>query len=81
MASDPKDLKLPTTTKEFAIYLRDIADQIDRIPDQPMLVDESDVEVGFFYGNIAFPQKPTGLHFEVNVTTAYRSSATRRVRP
>ena len=64
--TDIKDLKLPTTTKEFAQWLRDVAEQVDRIPDRPLQMSEDDVEVGFYYGNPMFPQKPTGLHFAVN---------------
>ena len=72
-AKDIKDLKLPTTTKEFAQYLRDIADQVDRIPDKPLQLDENDVEVGFYYGNPMFPQMPTGIHFAVNfASTEFR---------
>jgi hypothetical protein len=63
---DPKDLKLPTTTREFAQWLRDVADQVDRIADRPLHLDEQDVEVGFYYGNPAFPQLPTGIHFAVD---------------
>ncbi len=64
--TDPKDLKLPTTTKEFAQYLRDLAEQVDRIPDKTLFLNEGDVEVGFYYENIAFPQMPTGLHFQID---------------
>jgi hypothetical protein len=64
--TDPKDLKLPTTTKEFAQYLRDIAEQVDRIPDRPLQLSENDVEIGFYYGHPTFPQMPTGLHFAIN---------------
>jgi hypothetical protein len=63
---DIKDIKLPTTTKEFAQYLRDIAEQVDRIPDKPLQLSEDDVEVGFYYGNPMFPQMPTGLHFAID---------------
>lgn len=65
-AVDIQDIKLPTTTKEFAQWLRDIAEQVDRIPDRPLQLDENDVEVGFYYGHPTFPQKPTGLHFAVD---------------
>ena len=27
---------------------------------------EEDVEVGFYYANPAFPQMPTGIHFEIS---------------
>lgn len=64
--TDPKDLKLPTTTKEFAQYLRDIATMVDRIPDRPLILDESAVEIGFYYGHPTFPQQPTGLHFAID---------------
>lgn len=71
--TDIKDLKLPTTTKEFSQWLRDIATQVDRIPDRPLQLSEDDVEIGFYYGNPMFPQKPTGLHFEVSfASTEYR---------
>jgi hypothetical protein len=69
LARDPKDLTLPTTTNEFAQWLRDIATQVDRIPDRPLQLDENDVEIGFYYGNVVFPRKPTGLHFEVSFAT------------
>lgn len=59
-------MKIPTTTKEFAQYLRDLADQVDRIPDKPLHLREEDVEVGFYYANPAFPQMPTGIHFEIS---------------
>lgn len=64
--TDIKDIKLPTTTKEFAQYLRDVAEQVDRIPDKPLQLSEDDVEVGFYYGNPMFPQMPTGLHFAID---------------
>lgn len=64
--TDPKDLKLPTTTKEFAQYLRDLAEQVDRIPDRTLYLHENDVEVGFYYENFAFPQMPTGIHFQID---------------
>jgi len=63
---DIKDLALPTTTQEFARWLRDIAEQVDRIPDRPIALTENDVEIGFYYGNPMFPQMPTGLHFQVD---------------
>jgi hypothetical protein len=63
---DIKDLKLPMTTKEFAHWLRDVAEQVDRIPDRPLQMREDNVEVGFYYGNLMFPQMPTGLHFAVD---------------
>lgn len=65
-AVDLQDIKLPTTTKEFAQWLRDVAEQIDRIPDRPLVLRPDDVEVGFYYGHPTFPQKPTGLHFAVD---------------
>jgi hypothetical protein len=64
--TDIKDIKLPTTTKEFAQYLRDVADQVERIPNKPLQLSEDDVEVGFYYGNPMFPQMPTGLHFQID---------------
>jgi hypothetical protein len=63
---DIHDIDLPKTTKEFAQYLRDIADQVERIPDKPLQLDENAVEIGFYYGNPMFPQMPTGLHFAVD---------------
>jgi hypothetical protein len=63
---DIKDLKLPTTTKEFAQYLRNIAEQVERLPDRPLQLSEDDVEVGFYYGNPMFPGMPTGLHFAID---------------
>jgi len=63
---DIKDIELPKTTKEFAQWLRDVATQVDRIPDRPLQMREEDVEVGFYYGSPTFPQKPTGLHFAVD---------------
>ena len=57
---------MPTTTKEFAQWLRAVAEQVDRISDRPLLMREDDVEVGFYYGNPAFPELPTGIHFAVN---------------
>ena len=63
---DIKDITLPETTKEFAQWLRDVATQVDRIPDRPLQMSEDDVEVGFYYGNLVFPQMPTGLHFAVD---------------
>lgn len=74
--ADPKDLNLPKTTKEFAQWLRAVADQVDRIPDRPVQLDDNDVEVGFYYGNPLFPQMPTGLHFEVSfASTEYGEDA------
>jgi hypothetical protein len=64
--TDIKDLTLPTTTKEFAQWLRDIAEQVDRIPNHPIRLTEGDVEIGFYYSNLMFPQMPTGLHFQVD---------------
>ena len=61
-----KDLTLPTTTQEFAQYLRDIAEQVARMPDQPLFLHENDAEVGFYYENPVFPQTPTGLHFQID---------------
>lgn len=66
--TDPKDLKLPTTTREFSQWLRDIAEQVDRIPDRPLQLDESAVE-------------PTGLHFAVDfASTEYSKPPPRRAR-
>jgi hypothetical protein len=70
--SDIKDLKLPTTTKEFAQYLRDIAEQVERIPDKPLQLSENDVEVGFYYANPMFPSMPTGLHFQIDFASTER---------
>lgn len=71
---DIKDLELPTTTKEFAQYLRDLAEQVDRIPDKPLQLGEDDVEVGFYYANPMFPQMPTGLHFQIDfASTEFRT--------
>ncbi len=64
--SDIKDLKLPTTTQEFAQYLRDIAALVTAIPDRPLYLSEGDVEIGFYYENPVFPQMPTGLHFQID---------------
>ena len=64
--SDIKTLPLPTTTKEFVTYLRDLAEQVDRIPDRPLFLSKTDVEVGFYYGHPVFPQMPTGLHFAID---------------
>jgi hypothetical protein len=75
--TDIKDLKLPTTTREFSQWLRDIAEQVDRIPDRPLQLDESAVEVGFYYGNPMFPQKPTGLHFAVDFASTEYSKPPR----
>lgn len=69
--TDIKDIPLPTTTKEFAAYLRDLATQIDRIPDRPLFLREDDVEVGFYYGHLTFPQMPTGLHFEISSASTF----------
>jgi len=63
---DIKDIKIPATTKEFVQWLRDVAEQVDRIPDKPLYLPEEYVEVGFYYGNPMFPQMPTGLHFAVD---------------
>jgi hypothetical protein len=65
--SDNVSAKLPTTTKELAQYLRDLATQIDRIPSQSIVVGEDDVEVGFFYGNPMFPQMPTGVNLQIDI--------------
>lgn len=74
MSQDIKDIELPKTTKEFAEWLRKLAEQVDRIPDRPITMREEDVEVGFYYGNPMFPQMPTGLHFAVDsVSTEYSS--------
>jgi hypothetical protein len=58
--------KIPKTTKEFAQWLRDIADNVDRIPNKPIQLNENDVEVGFYYANPIFPTMPTGVHFAVD---------------
>lgn len=72
MNQDIKDIKLPTTVKEFAQWLRDVAEQVDRIPDRPISMREDDIEIGFYYGNPMFPQMPTGLHFSIDgVTTEF----------
>ena len=75
---------MPTTTKEFAQWLRDIADQIDRISDRPVALREEDVEIGFYYGNPAFPDLPTGFHFVVNFASteyAFTERSLSRVKP
>lgn len=67
---DPKDLNLPQTTSELAKWLRAIATQVDHIPpDTKLVMREQDVEVGFYYANSAFPQMPTGIHFQVEAST------------
>lgn len=63
---------LPKNTKEFAQWLRSIADQVDRIPVCEVTMREDDVEVGFYYANPMFPQMPMGIHFQVEVTTYQR---------
>jgi hypothetical protein len=78
VATDPKDIKLPTTTKEFAAWLRDIAEQVDRISDRPLQMREEDVEVGFYYGNPMFPQKPTGIHFAVDFASTEYATGDRK---
>jgi hypothetical protein len=60
---------LPETTKEFAQYLRALADRVDRIPDVPLEMREEDVEVGFYYANPAFHQMPTGIHARFTATS------------
>lgn len=62
-------MTLPTTTKEFAKYLRDLADQVDRVPDVPLVMREEDVEGGFYYANLAFPQMPTGIYAQFTAST------------
>lgn len=59
-------MALPTTTKEFSQYLRDIAEQVDRIPDKNLHLPEGSVEVGFYYENPLFPTMPTGIHFKID---------------
>lgn len=73
---DLDDLKLPTTTKEFAQYLRDLAEQVDRIPDRPLYLNEQDVEIGFYYENPTFPQMPTGIHFQIEYATTHEADET-----
>lgn len=77
---DLSEIQLPPTTREFAQWLRDVAAQVDRISDRPLLLNENDVEVGFYYGNPMFPQKPTGLHFAVNFASTEYSQPKRRTR-
>lgn len=68
--NDPKDLDLPETTSELAKWLRAIAAQVDHIPPNTRVaMREEDVEVGFYYANPAFPQMPTGIHFQVEAST------------
>ena len=62
-------MNLPTTTKEFAQYLRDLADKVDKIPDVPVEMRDEDTEVGFYYGNPVFPDRPTGLHVQFTAST------------
>lgn len=69
--TDIKDIKLPTSTKEFAQWLRDVATQVDRIPDRPLQLAEDAVEIGFYYESPSFPQMPTGLHFAVEHATTH----------
>lgn len=66
------NMTMPTTTKEFAKYLRDLADRVDRVPDVPLEMREEDVEVGFYYANPAFPQMPTGIYVQLTATTHAR---------
>ena len=65
-------MTMPTTTKEFAQYLRNLADQVDRIPDTALEMREEDVEVGFYYANPAFSTMPTGIHAQLTATTFKR---------
>lgn len=60
---------LPKTTKEFALWLRMLAAEVERIPDRPLQMREEDVEVGFYYANPVFPSMPTGIYFEASATT------------
>jgi hypothetical protein len=57
-------LKLPTTTKEFAQYLREIAAVIDTIPDHRLYLSEGDVEIDFYYEGLE--ETPVGLHFQID---------------
>lgn len=60
---------MPTTTKELAEYLRDLAVKIDRIPNTPITMREEDAEIGFYYANPAFPQMPTGVYVQFLAST------------
>lgn len=71
---------LPQTTKEFAQWLRDVADKVDRIPDRAVHFLDEGVEIGFYYANPMFPQIPTGLHFEVKFATTEFLDLSRRAR-
>ena len=71
MSNNITNSTLPTTTKEFAAWLRAVAEQVDRIPEVPILMSEDDIEVGFYYGNPVFPQMPTGLHFTINDVSTF----------
>jgi len=70
--TDDQPLPMPATTREFATYLRTLADQVDRIPDTPINMHEDDVEVGFYYANPVFPQLPTGVHVQLTASTYRR---------
>lgn len=59
------DCPMPKTTKEFATWLRNLAKQVERIPERPLHMREEDVEVGFYYDNPVFPQMPTRIYFHV----------------
>lgn len=67
--TDIKDIELPKTTKEFAQWLRDVADQVDRIDDRPLQMREEDIEVGFYYGSPALSGVPTGVYFCVDAAS------------
>ena len=74
MSNNIDDGPMPKTTKEFAQWLRAIAEQVDRIADRPIQLREDDVEIGFYYGNPAFPQLPTGIHFAVDFASTEYST-------
>jgi hypothetical protein len=59
--------EIPATTKEFANWLRNIASQIDRIPDRPLYAKNGRMEIGFYYGNSVFPALPTGFRFHIDL--------------
>lgn len=66
-----ENLRVPKSTKEFAKWLRDIADQADLIPDVPLNLLKNQVEVGFYYDQPNF-NKPIGLYFQVGFASTKR---------
>jgi hypothetical protein len=57
------DLPMPTTTKEFAVWLHTLADAIYELPEVRLSLSDDDVEIGFYYDN---NDRPSGLHFSVD---------------